>query len=63
MATKQTKLLARGSPGGRTALHRIGGWWLDSGEHRQSINPSPGEVIGSYVMGSRKEAGTVLIND
>lgn len=55
-AIKQTELSARGEPGGRTALHWIGGWWPDAGEHRESINPATGEVIGSYVMGGCKEA-------
>lgn len=39
-----------------TALHWIGGQWLDSGEHRNSINPATGEVIGGYVKGGRNEA-------
>lgn len=57
MATiKQTELLAREEPRGGTALHWIGGQWLDSGEHRESINPATGEVIGSYARGGRKEA-------
>jgi betaine-aldehyde dehydrogenase len=56
MATKQTKLSARGEPSRRIALHWIGGWWLDSGEHRESINPATGAVIGGYAMGGRKEA-------
>lgn len=40
----------------RTAMHWIGGQWLDSGEHRESINPATGEVIGSYANGGRNEA-------
>ena len=57
MATiKQTELLAREEPSGGTAMHWIGGQWLDSGEHRESINPATGEVIGSYAKGGRKEA-------
>ena len=41
MATiNQTELLARGEPSGGTAMHWIGGQWLDSGEHRESINPA-----------------------
>ena len=55
-ASKQTELLAWGEPGRGTAVHWVGGWWLDSGEHRESINPATGEVIGSYAMGGRKEA-------
>lgn len=51
MATsKQTELLAREEPSSETAKHWIGGQWLDSGEHRESINPATGEVIGSYPM-------------
>jgi betaine-aldehyde dehydrogenase len=57
MATiEQTELSAREEPSGGTAMHWIGGQWLDSGEHRESINPATGEVIGSYAMGGRKEA-------
>lgn len=37
-------------------MHWIGGQWLDSGEHRESINPATGEVIGSYAYSGRKEA-------
>src|SRR5262245_39361594 len=55
-AIKQTELSAPGGPSGGTALHWIGGRWLDSGEHQESINPATGEVIGSYAMGGRKEA-------
>ena len=55
-AIKQTELLAPGGLSGGTAAHWIGGQWLDSGEHRESINPATGEVIGSYVDGGRKEA-------
>jgi acyl-CoA reductase-like NAD-dependent aldehyde dehydrogenase len=55
-AIKQTKLLARKEPSGGTALHWIGGQWLDSGEHRESTNPATGEVIGSYAKGGRTEA-------
>lgn len=54
--TKQTELLAREEPSGATAMHWIGGQWLDSGEHRESINPATGEVISSYAMGGRTEA-------
>ncbi len=57
MATiKQTELLAREELSGATAMHWIDGQWLDSGEHRESINPATGEVIGSYAKGDRKEA-------
>lgn len=57
MATiKQTELLAREEPSGVTAMHWIGGQWLDSGEQQESINPATGEVIGSYAKGGRKEA-------
>jgi len=37
-------------------MHWIGGQWLDSGEHRESINPATGEVIGNDATGGRKEA-------
>jgi betaine-aldehyde dehydrogenase len=57
MATiKRTEQPARAEPSGGTARHWIGGRWLDSGEHRESINPATGEVIGSYAKGGREEA-------
>jgi betaine-aldehyde dehydrogenase len=40
---------------GAAALHWIDGRWLDSGDHRASINPATGEMIGSYAMGGRQE--------
>ena len=46
-----SQTLVREKPSG-TAVHWIGGQWLDSGEHRESINPATGEVIGSYAMGA-----------
>ena len=59
---KQTELLAREEPSGGTAMHWIGGQWLDSGEHRESLNPATGEMIGSYAYGGRKEA-ELAVND
>lgn len=57
MATiMQTELLPHEKRSGRTAMHWIGGQWVDSGEHRESINPATGEVIGSYAIGGRREA-------
>jgi acyl-CoA reductase-like NAD-dependent aldehyde dehydrogenase len=57
MATNENlQPLARAETSGGTALHWIGGQWLDSGEHRESINPATGEAIGRYVKGGRKEA-------
>ncbi|HET9353151.1 MAG TPA: aldehyde dehydrogenase family protein, partial [Sphingomicrobium sp.] len=56
MATiEKSQPLTRKEIGGEAALHWIGGYWLDSGERRNSINPATGEVIGSYAMGGRKE--------
>jgi len=52
----QTERLTREEPSGGIAMHWIGGQWLDSGEHRESINPATGEMIGSYANGGRKEA-------
>ena len=48
----QSRKEIRGEP----AFHWIDGHWLDSREHRDSINPATGEVIGTYAMGGRKEA-------
>lgn len=57
MATiTQPEVSARDESRGGTAMHWIGGQWLDSGEHGRSINPATGEVIGSFVAGGRKEA-------
>jgi len=57
MATiKEAELLDREEPSVGTAMHWIGGQWLDSSEHGESINPATGEVIGSYAKGGRKEA-------
>jgi acyl-CoA reductase-like NAD-dependent aldehyde dehydrogenase len=50
-----SQMLTREESSG-TAMHWIGGQWLDSVEHRESINPATGEVIGSYAYGGRKEA-------
>ena len=55
-AIMPTELLAPEQRSGRTAMHWIGGQWLDSGEHRESINPATGEVIGTYATGGRAEA-------
>lgn len=38
------------------ARHWINGEWVDSGIKKESINPSTGEVIGSYVEGGKTEA-------
>jgi len=57
MATlEQMELSAPGQPSPGAARLWIGGQWLDSGERRESTNPATGEVIGSYLMGGRKEA-------
>jgi len=55
-AIKQTELLAQEKLNRRTAMHWIGGQWLDSGEYGESINPATGEVIGIYAKGGRNEA-------
>src|ERR1044071_7749470 len=55
-AIEQTEPSAPAGAGGGTAVHWVGGRWLDSGEHLESINPATGEVIGSYAKGGRKEA-------
>src|SRR5688572_22622200 len=52
----QTNPLVQAERNGEVAKHWIGGQWLDSGEHRESINPATGDVIGSYVYVSREEA-------
>jgi betaine-aldehyde dehydrogenase len=38
------------------AMHWIDGEWVDSEEHRDSVNPATGETIGSYAMGTPEEA-------
>jgi delta 1-pyrroline-5-carboxylate dehydrogenase len=45
---------------GRVALHWIDGKWIDSGEHKDSINPATGEVIGQYSDGGRAEAALAV---
>lgn len=52
----ETERPVRRKFGGKVARHWIGGEWLDSGEHSESINPATGEVIGTYVYGGHKEA-------
>lgn len=37
------------------ATQYINGEWIDSGEKKDTINPSTGEVIGTYVEGGRPE--------
>jgi betaine-aldehyde dehydrogenase len=41
---------------GSVARHWISGDWLDSSEHRRSVNPATGENIGTYAMASTEEA-------
>src|ERR671913_2458788 len=38
------------------ARHWIDGSWRDSAEHKDSINPATGEVIGRYALASEDEA-------
>ena len=38
------------------ATHWIGGRWIDAGEHRDSINPADGSVIGSFASAGVDEA-------
>jgi betaine-aldehyde dehydrogenase len=40
----------------QVAMHWIDGQWVDSQEHRDSINPATGETIGSYAMGTPGQA-------
>jgi betaine-aldehyde dehydrogenase len=53
---KHMEVSTREESSGGTAMHWVGGKGLDSGEHRESINPATGKVIGRYVTGGRKEA-------
>jgi betaine-aldehyde dehydrogenase len=41
-------------------MHWIDGQWIDSDEHRDSVNPATGEVIGSFAMGGPKEAQAAI---
>ena len=43
------------------AMHWIDGKRADSDEHRDSVNPATGEVIGSYAMGGPKEAQAAIV--
>jgi betaine-aldehyde dehydrogenase len=47
-------------PATSVAKHWIEGGWADSGEHRESVNPATGEVIGSYAMAGPKEAQAAI---
>jgi betaine-aldehyde dehydrogenase len=38
------------------AKHWIDGQWADSDEHRDSVDPATGQVIGSYAMAGPKDA-------
>ena len=38
------------------AKHWIDGRWRDSPQHRDSVDPATGEVIGRYAVGGREEA-------
>lgn len=38
------------------ARHWIDGRWRDSLEHKDSINPATGDVIGRYALAGRDEA-------
>ena len=40
----------------RVAMHWIDGQWADSDQHRESVNPATGEVIGTYAMASAEDA-------
>lgn len=42
------------------AKHWIDGQWADSDEHRDSVNPASGDIIGSYAMAGPKEAHTAI---
>jgi len=42
------------------ATHWIGGRWVDAGEHRDSINPATGEVIGQYAAAGLAEAQAAI---
>ena len=45
---------------GAAAMHWIDGQWVDSDEHRDSVNPATGEAIGSFAMGTPKEAQAAI---
>jgi betaine-aldehyde dehydrogenase len=40
----------------KVAMNWIDGRWFDAEDHSQSVNPATGEVIGTYAMGSAKDA-------
>jgi betaine-aldehyde dehydrogenase len=42
--------------GNDVALLWIGGKWVDTPDHRESIDPATGEVIGHYAMGRAEDA-------
>jgi betaine-aldehyde dehydrogenase len=42
------------------AKHWIDGQWADSEEHRDSVNPATGQIIGSYAMAGPKDARAAI---
>jgi betaine-aldehyde dehydrogenase len=40
--------------------HWIDGGWVDSKEHRESVDPATGQVIGSYAMAGEAEAAQAI---
>lgn len=42
------------------ALNWINGEWVDSGVHKESVDPANGEVIGLYADGGEKEADQAI---
>jgi betaine-aldehyde dehydrogenase len=44
----------------QVAMHWIDGQRADSDEHRNSVNPATGELIGSYAMAGPKEAEAAI---
>jgi betaine-aldehyde dehydrogenase len=49
-----------GTMAASVAMHWIDGQWADSDEHRDSVNPATGEVIGSYAMGGPETAQAAI---
>ena len=50
----------RNDKANRIAKHWIGGNWRDSAEHRDSINPATGEIIGRYAVAGREETAEAV---
>jgi acyl-CoA reductase-like NAD-dependent aldehyde dehydrogenase len=55
-AVIQKEIVTKNGPRLATAKHWIGGEWVDSEHHGDSVNPATGEIICRYARGGAAEA-------